>query len=143
MDHDMVLSYDFSSQKRRRRQTNAPPSRATLMAMAVCQCDTEHITQYNMTRASPDATGRRHQATICSISPCRPPGRQSTQRCNVPTLLAVSISITMRQYYTARIARWRRYVAFIKATECHHQASTRSDITQPDMLTLVVSDISS
>ena len=30
---------------------------------------------------------------------------------------------------------------FLKATKLHHQASTRSDITQPDMPKLVVSDI--
>ena len=37
---------------------------------------------------------------------------------NVPTLLAVSMAIAMRHYYTARIARWqwRRFVAFINAT---------------------------
>jgi len=32
----------------------------------------------------------------------------------VPTLLAISMAITMQWYYTARIARWRRFVAFIK-----------------------------
>jgi hypothetical protein len=62
---------------------------------------------------------------------------------HVPTLLAVSMAIAMRWYYTARIAQWRRFVAFIKATKHHHWASTRSDITQPDTPTLVVSDISS
>ena len=31
----MVLSYDYSNQNRRRRQTNAPPSRAISIAMAV------------------------------------------------------------------------------------------------------------
>jgi hypothetical protein len=37
---------------------------------------------------------------------------------NVPTLLAVSMAIAMRHYYTTRIAqwRWRRFVAFINAT---------------------------
>jgi hypothetical protein len=36
---------------------------------------------------------------------------------NVPTLVAVSMAIAMRRYYIARIARWRRFVAFIKATK--------------------------
>ena len=31
---------------------------------------------------------------------------------HVPTLLAVSMAITLRRYYTARITRWRRFVAF-------------------------------
>jgi len=46
---------------------------------------------------------------------------------NVPTLLTVSMAIAMRRYYTASIALWRRFVAFMKATKRHHQASTRSD----------------
>ena len=41
--------------------------------------------------------------------------------------MAVSMAIAMRQYYTARITRWRRFVAFIKATKRHHRTSTRSD----------------
>jgi hypothetical protein len=31
----------------------------------------------------------------------------------VPTLMAISVVIAMRRYYTARIARWRRSRAFI------------------------------
>jgi len=45
--------------------------------------------------------------------------------------------------HTAHIAQWRRFMAFIKATECHHRMSTCSDITQLDMPTPVVLDISS
>ena len=47
---------------------------------------------------------------------------------HVLTLLAVLMAIAMRWYYSAPIARWRRFVAFIKATKRHHQTSTRSDI---------------
>jgi hypothetical protein len=32
---------------------------------------------------------------------------------NIPTLMAISMVIAMRRYYTARIARWRRSRAFI------------------------------
>ncbi len=80
MDHNMVLSYNYSSQNMRRRRTNAPPLRAILMAMAVRGCVTECIAQCSMTRASLEATGRHHRATTRSVSPRRPPGRQSTQR---------------------------------------------------------------
>ena len=45
----------------------------------------------------------------------------------VPTLLAVLMAIAMRRYYTACIAQWRRFVAFIKATKCRLWGSTRSD----------------
>ena len=47
---------------------------------------------------------------------------------NIPTLMAISMAIAMRRCYTPRIARWRRFVAFIKATKRHHRASTCSDI---------------
>ncbi len=51
---------------------------------------------------------------------------------NVPSLLAILMVIAMQWYYTARIAWWRRFVAFIKATKHRHRASTRSDSIQSD-----------
>jgi len=45
----------------------------------------------------------------------------------VPTLLAILMAVAMRRYDTVRIARWRRFVAFIKATKRCHRASTRSN----------------
>jgi len=48
---------------------------------------------------------------------------------NVPSLLAVSMALVTQRYYTSHIARWRRFVAFIKATKCHRRVSTRSNIT--------------
>ncbi len=48
---------------------------------------------------------------------------------NVPSLLAVSMAITMRRCNTERITGWRRFVAFIKAPKRHHRASTHSNIT--------------
>jgi hypothetical protein len=47
---------------------------------------------------------------------------------HVLTLLAVLMAIAMWWYYTARIAQWRRFVAFIKATKHRHRASTCSEI---------------
>ena len=38
----------------------------------------------------------------------------------VPTLMAISMAIAMRRYYTAHITRWRRSRAFKKATKCRH-----------------------
>jgi ABC-type nickel/cobalt efflux system permease component RcnA len=52
---------------------------------------------------------------------------------NVSTILAISVA--MWQYYTARIARYRRFKAFIKATKHRHWASTHSDKHQSDMST--------
>jgi len=46
---------------------------------------------------------------------------------HVPTLLAISMAVSMRRYYTAHITRWRTFVAFIKATKRRHRASSRSD----------------
>jgi hypothetical protein len=48
----------------------------------------------------------------------------------VLTLMAVSMAIVMRPYYTTRITRWRRFAAFIKATKRHHRTSTWSNITK-------------
>ena len=54
---------------------------------------------------------------------------------NVPTLLSVSMNIAMRQYYTTRIAQWRRFMTFIKATKRRHRASTHFDRHQLLQLT--------
>ena len=62
---------------------------------------------------------------------------------HVPTLVAILMVIAMWQYYTARIAQWRRFLAFIKATKRHHWASTHSNRHQSDTPMLVVSDSSS
>ena len=54
---------------------------------------------------------------------------------NVLILLAVLMANAMCRYYTKRIAQWRRFVAFIKATKHHRRASTRFDRHQSDMPT--------
>ena len=73
--------------------------------------------------ASPDAAW---------LTPYCPGSRQgdnnTTIMQNVPILLAVMMAIAMRRYYTAHIAQWRRFVAFMEATKHCHQASTHSDI---------------
>jgi len=61
--------------------------------------------------------------------------KNETKMQNVPTLLAILMAVAMRRYYTARIARWRSFVAFIKATKRRHRASTPSDRHQSDMPT--------
>jgi len=114
----MVLHYNYSNrnrQRRRRRRMNAPPSRAILMDMAVRRCDMGHATS--------EATGCRRIAQAAARATTN-----STIMKHVPTLLAVSMAIVMQRYYTAHIARWRRFVTFIKATKRHHRTSTRSDI---------------
>jgi hypothetical protein len=57
---------------------------------------------------------------------------------NVSTLLTISMAIAVRRYYTARIARWWRFVAFIKATKRRHWASTCSNRHQSDMPTPIL-----
>ena len=54
---------------------------------------------------------------------------------NVSTLLTILMAIAVRRYYTARIAQWKRFVTFIKATKRCRWASTRSNRHQSDMPT--------
>ena len=51
------------------------------------------------------------------------------------TFLTISMAIAVHRYSAARIDRWGRFVAFIKATKRHHRASTCSDRHQSDMPT--------
>ena len=50
---------------------NAPPLLAILMAMRIRRYSAEHIGQYGRSRATLDATGRRHQLIVRPISPGR------------------------------------------------------------------------
>jgi hypothetical protein len=87
----MVLGYNYSKQKRRWRQTNAPHPPAVLMAMAVRQSNTDGIARCGMSTATPEATGCRHWATTYSVSPQRLPGQQAykQQSTNTPAKLAI------------------------------------------------------
>jgi len=54
-------------------EKNAPALRAILKAMRVRRYDAECIAQYGRSRATLDATGRRHRASIRPVSPQRTP----------------------------------------------------------------------
>jgi hypothetical protein len=45
----------------------------------------------------------------------------------VSTLLTILMTVAVRWYYTTRIARWGKSMAFIKATKHRHRVSTHSD----------------
>jgi hypothetical protein len=125
----MVLGYNYSKQKRQWRQTNAPHLPAVLMATAVRRSDTDGIARCGMSTATPEATGRWHQATTRSVSPQRLPGQQAykQQSSNTPAKLAILMAMAMRQYVTVHIARWRRSRASLEATGCRHRASIMPD----------------
>jgi hypothetical protein len=125
----MVLGYNYSKQKRRWRRTNAPHLPAISMATAVRRSNTDGIAQCGMSTATPEATGRRHRATTCSVSPQWPPGQQAYKRqsTNTPAKLAILMAMAMRRYVTTHIARWRRFRASLEATGCPHWASIIPD----------------
>jgi hypothetical protein len=58
-----------------------------------------------MSRATPEATGRRHWVTTLSVLPWQPPGQQQTkqQQQNAPTLLAILMALAVHRYDTTRI----------------------------------------
>ena len=125
----MVLGYDYSNQKRRWWQTNAPHPPAVSMATVVRRSNTDGIARCGMSRATPEATGRRHRATTRSVSPQRPPGQQANkqQSTNTPKKVAMFMAAAVHQYNTACIARWRRSRALLEATGCRHWASIMSN----------------
>jgi hypothetical protein len=125
----MVLGYNYSNQKRRWWQTNAPHPPAVSMATAERWSDTDGIARCGMSRATPEATGYRHRGTTCSISPQRPPGQQAIkqQSTNTPRKQAVLMAMAMRRYVTARIVQWRRSRASLEATGRRHWASIMSN----------------
>ncbi len=112
-------------QKRWQWQTNAPHPPAVLITMAVRRSNTDGIAQCGMSRATPEATGRRHRATTHSLSPQRPPGQQANKQQSIktPKKLATLMAMAMRRNVTAHIAWWRRFEALLEAIKCHHRVS--------------------
>ena len=99
------------------------------MAAVVRRSNTDGIAQCGMSRATPETTGHRYRVTTCYVLPHRPPGQQANkqQSTNTPKKVAVLMAMAMRQYVTARIARWRRSRASQEATRRRHWASIMSD----------------
>ncbi len=125
----MLFSYGYCWWQNWWWQTNAPCPPAIPMATAVRRSNTDGTAQCSMSRATPEATGCRHQATTHYVSPQWPPGQQANkqQSTNTPKKVAVLMAMAMRWYITACIARWRRSRASLEATGCHHWASIMSD----------------
>ncbi len=99
------------------------------MATAVRRSNTDGIAQCSMSRATPEATGRRHRATTCYVLPQWPPEQQANkqQSTDTPKKVAVLMAMAMRRYVTARIAQWRRSRASLEASGRHHWASIMYD----------------
>jgi hypothetical protein len=77
----MVLGYDYSKQKRRWWQTNAPHPPAVLMATVVRRSNTDSIAQCGMSTATLEATGHRQSGNyVLRIAPvaARATGIQTT-----------------------------------------------------------------
>ncbi len=129
----MVLGYNYSNQKRRWWQTNAPHPPAVLRATAVRRSNTDGIAQCGMSRATREATGRRHRATTCSVLPQWLPGQQANkqQSTNTAKKQAILMAMVMRRYVTAQIARWRRSRTLLQATRrCHHASIMSNNINR-------------
>ena len=111
---------------RRQWQKNTPSLLAISVGMPMRLSYASGIAWCSMSRAILEASGCRHWATNRSVSPRWLPGRQANKRGwkNIPTLLAVSMAMALRQYVTVHITQWRGSRASLKATGCHHWAST-------------------
>ncbi len=129
MEHNMVFGYGYCWWPKQQWYQHVPLTLAVLMAMAVRRCNTKCIAQCSMSRATPEATGRCHRATTCSILPQQLPGQQAKkqQSTNTPTKVAMLMAAAVRRYNTVRIAQWRRSRALLEATERRHRASIMSN----------------
>ncbi len=125
----MLFSYGYCWWQNWRWQTNAPCLPAVSMATAVQQSNTDGIVRCSKSRATPEATGRRHRVTTHYVLPQWPPWQQANkqQSTNTPKKVAVLMAMAMRRYVTAHIVRWRRSRASLEATGRRHQVSIMSD----------------
>ncbi len=121
----MVFDYNYCWWQNRQWRTNAPHPPAVSMATAVRRSNTDSIARCGKSRATPEATGRWHWATTCSVLPQQLLRQQANkqQSTNTPKKLAILMAMAMRQYVTAHIAQWRRFRALLDATKRHHWVS--------------------
>ena len=100
----MVLSYDYSNQNSRQWQMNAPPLQAILMAMAVrrlpvryrAHCLMNHDQGFTGSHWTPPLVD--YLLCIAPVATMATINKMMMQ--NVPTLLAISMAIAVRRYYT-------------------------------------------
>ncbi len=125
----MLFSYNYCRWQNRQWRMNAPHPPAVLMATAVRWSNTDGIARCSMSRATPEAAGRRHWVTTCYVLPQRLPGQQANKQQSTitPKKVGVLMAVAMRWYVTAHIAQWRRSRASQEATERRHWASIMSD----------------
>ncbi len=129
MDDNMVFGYGYCWWWNCRWRMNVPPSQAILMAMQMRWSNERGIAQWGMSRATLEATGRRHRATTCSVLPQRPPGQQAykQQSTNTRAKMAILMTMVMHQYVTECITRWRKSRASLEATGRRHRVSIMPD----------------
>ncbi len=125
----MLFSYGYGQWQNQRWNQNAPPLRPILKALRMRRKDTDGIAWCGMSRATSEATGRRHRATTRSVLPQRPPERQANkqQSTNTPKKVAMLMAAAVRRYNTVHIARWRMSRALLEATGRRHRANIMSD----------------
>ena len=125
----MLFSYGYGWWKNWRWWTSVPHLMAISIALRRRGCNAMCSAWCSMSRAIPEAYGRRHRATDCSVLPRQPPGQQANKQQwkNTPTLLAVSMAVAMCWYATMLITQWRGSRASLEATGRRHRASTCSD----------------
>ncbi len=140
IDYNMLFSYSYCWWQNWQWRTNAPRPPAISTATEVHRSNTDDIAQCGMSTATPEATGRRHWATACTVLPQCPPRQQSTNNNQQihhqswPFWWPLQCSGTIPR---ASSNQWKRSRASLDATGCHHWASTCSDTHQLDMPTPV------
>ncbi len=125
----MLFNYGYGWWRNRQWHRNAPPSWPILKALRMRQGNTDGIPRCGMSRATTEATGRRHQATTRSVSPQRLPGQQAykQQSTNTCAKMAILMAMAMHRYVTVCISQWRRSRASREATGRRHRVSIMSD----------------
>ena len=98
--------------------------RPSLTAELMRRYDATYIARWREFMATPEATGRRHWASIRTLLPRRTTGFACRQKNDEKAsyLPAVLLAVAVRRYKTKRIAGWRGTRATPEATGCCHRA---------------------
>ncbi len=107
MDHSMVLSYDYANECP--SSVDHVDDHVEVLKQYMWHRPMQHVQGYSGSHWTPPSGD---YSLRIALAAARATANKTTMY-HVPTLMAISVVITMWRYYTTRIARWRRSRAFI------------------------------
>ncbi len=109
MDHNLVLSYDYAKVNECPSSVDHVDGHGLALKRYMWHRPVQHVQGYTGSHWTPPLGD---YSLRIALAAARATANKTTMY-HVHTLMAISVVIAMRRYYTACITRWRRSRAFI------------------------------